>query len=101
MAVFALKLFSLTYLTRWFSFAVQSYMLAVDHPLFASMISVATALVFPVILVAVFWPLQLTGLWLNFAATSLLAGILAAVLFRRFQKEMRRREEGAGTELPS
>ena len=48
----ALRLFSLTYVTRWFSFATQSYMLAIEKPVAASLISVSTALVFPVLLVA-------------------------------------------------
>lgn len=84
MAHTAVQLFALTYLTRWFSFATQSYMVAVDRPREASIISLSTALLFPVILVGVFWPLGLTGIWLNFAGTSLLAGILSAVILRKF-----------------
>ena len=34
-----------------------------------------------------FWPLGLTGLWLNFAGTAVLAGILALILLLR-QKEL-------------
>ncbi len=49
MSVGALQLFSLTYLTRWFSFATQSYLLAIEKPLPASLISVSTALFFPVL----------------------------------------------------
>ena len=85
---FALRLFSFTYLTRWFSFATQSYMLAIERAAAASVISVSTALVFPALLVAVLWPMGLTGLWLNFAGTSLLAGGLAAVVLFRFFKRM-------------
>lgn len=84
MAHTAVQLFALTYLTRWFSFATQSYMVAVDRPREASIISLSTALLFPVILVGVFWTLGLTGIWLNFAGTSLLAGILSAVILRKF-----------------
>ena len=50
----------------------------------ASLISICTALVFPVALIVLFWPLGLTGIWLNFAATSLLAGLLSAVILLRF-----------------
>lgn len=84
MAHTAVQLFALTYLTRWFSFATQSYMVAVDRPREASIISLSTALLFPVVLVGVFWTLGLTGIWLNFAGTSLLAGILSAVILRKF-----------------
>ncbi len=92
-AQFALQLFSITYLLRWFSFAVQSYMTAVDKPMEASLISVSTALLFPVLLIAAFWPLGLTGMWLNFAGTAALAGILAGILFLRFRKQLRLLED--------
>ena len=75
------------YITRWFSFATQSFLSAIEKPVAASAISVCTALVFPVILIGVFWPLGLTGLWLNFAGTAVLAGILALILLLR-QKEL-------------
>lgn len=88
LAVTALQLFSITYLTRWFSFATQSYMLAVEKPLPATLISVSTALIFPVILIGVFWPLGLTGLWINMAGTSLLAALLSAVILRKLLQEL-------------
>lgn len=88
MAIGALRLFSLTYVTRWFSFATQSYMLAIEKPLSASLISVSTALFFPVLLVGILWPLGLTGIWLNFAGTALLAGGLSAVVLRKLRKEL-------------
>ena len=87
---FALRLFSFTYLTRWFSFAAQSYMLAIERSAAASVISVSTALIFPVLLVAALWPMGLTGLWLNFAGTSLLAGLLAAAVLRVSLKKLPR-----------
>ena len=86
----ALRIFSLTYLTRWFSFATQSYMLAIEKPVPASLISISTALIFPVVLVVVLWPLGLTGLWMNFGATALLAGILSAAVLLREHKNMMR-----------
>ena len=87
--VFALRLFSLTYLTRWFSFATQSFMLAIERAGAATLISVSTALIFPVLLITALWPLGLTGLWLNFAGTSLLAGALAAVVMLRLKRDWR------------
>ena len=90
MSVFALQLFALTYITRWFSFATQSYMLAIEKPLPASLISVSTALVFPVLLVALLWPLGLTGIWLNFAGTSVLAAVMAGVILIRLRGELRK-----------
>ena len=88
----ALTLFSLTYITRWFSFAVQSYMLAVDRPISASLISFSTAFIFPVVLIVLLYPLGLTGLWLNFAATAVLAAVLAGGVFAVFAKDMKKRK---------
>lgn len=85
MAVSALLIFSFTYITRWLSFATQSFMLAIEKPVPASLISVSTALVFPVILVIILWPLGLTGLWVNFGATSLLAAVLSFVILVRLK----------------
>ena len=82
----AMRIFSLAYLTRWFSFATQSYMLAVEKPVFASSISVSTALVFPMVLVAALYPMGLTGIWMNFPGTALLAAVLAFFVLRRFRK---------------
>ena len=92
-AVLALQLFSATYLTKWFGFAAQGYMLAVEKSVYATLISVCTALAFPLLFIGVFWALGLTGIWLNFAATSALAAVLAGVLLLRFRKEMRRLDQ--------
>ena len=88
MSIGALRLFSLTYVTRWFSFATQSYMLAIEKPLPASLISVSTALVFPVILIGVLWPMGLNGIWLNFAGTSVLAAILSWIILKKLRREL-------------
>lgn len=95
MTAAALRLFALTYLTRWFSFATQSFMLAIERPREASLISVSTALLFPVLLILLLWPLGLTGIWLNFAGTSLLAGILSFVILFRLRKELLKPDAGS------
>lgn len=96
MSIGALQLFSATYLTRWFSFATQSYMLAVEKPLPASIISVATALVFPLLLIVLLWPLGLTGIWLNMAGTAVLAAVLAAGALRVFRDELSKPDRLSG-----
>lgn len=98
MSVTAIKLFSLTYITRWFSFATQSYMLAIEKPLPATLISVSTALIFPVILIIALWPFGLTGIWLNFAVTSALAAVMSAVILTRLRGELSKPDV---PELPS
>lgn len=89
MSVTALQIFSLTYITRWVSFATQSYMLAIEKPLSASLISVSTALVFPVLLIGALWPLGLTGIWMNFAGTSVLAAILSIIILLRVRSQLK------------
>ena len=86
LAVPALKLFSSAYLIRWFSFATQSYMSAVEKPVPAMMLSVGIAIVFPLAVIILLWPLGLTGLWLNVPGASLLAAVLAFVVLRRFNR---------------
>lgn len=100
MAVGALQLFSLTYLTRWSSFAIQSYLLAVEKSFQASIISVSTALFFPVLLILILWPLGLTGLWLNFAATAVLAAVLAVLILRRERADLSRADLSASPASP-
>ena len=90
LSVSALYLFSITYVTRWFSFAAQSYMLAVEKPVAASLISVSTALFFPVVLIGALWPLGITGIWLNFPATALLAAVLSLVILLKLRRELGR-----------
>ena len=93
MSAGALRIFAVTYITRWYSFATQSYMLAVEKAVPASLISVSTALLFPVALVAVLWPLGLTGIWLNFPLTSLLAGAMALAVMKKQRPALDRPDE--------
>ena len=78
-AAHALQLFSLTYLTRWLSYAAQSTLTALAHPLQAAILSLCYAFVLPALLVVALWPLGLTGVWLNAALTSALLAVLSAL----------------------
>ena len=69
-------------------------MLAVEKPLPASLISMGTALVFPVALIAALWPLGLTGIWLNFAGTALLSGLLALGTLLKLRPQLGRPDLG-------
>ena len=84
----ALRLFSFTYITRWLSFSTQSYMLAIEKPLPAALLSLSSTLIFPLLLIAALWPLGLTGIWLNFPGTSLLAAILSLVILGKMRREL-------------
>lgn len=54
MTVEALRIFGLTYLTRWLSYVAQACLLALEMALPASILSLSTALVVPLVLIAVF-----------------------------------------------
>lgn len=86
MTVHAMRLFCLTFLTRWFGFAVQSFLIALEKPRPATILSLANTFVFPVLLLIVLKPLGLTGVWLNTPVTALAVTVMALVLV------MRRRE---------
>ena len=83
----ALRLFSVTYLLRWFSIATQSILSAVEKPGHATVLSTAIALVFPAILLPALWRFGLNGIWMNMFGTSVLALLLGIGLmlhaFRR------------------
>ncbi len=90
LAVHAMKLFSFAFILGWFGFAIQGFFGAIEKPLPATVISVAKALVFPVILIYGLGFMGLDGLWLNYAGTSVLTAILAVLLIVKIQKTMKR-----------
>ena len=84
----ALRLFSVEFLFWWFGYAAQSFYNAIQKPRNAAILTLSTAIVFPLIMVAVLWPLGLDGLWLNQAATYVPVGIIAFLMLRRTQKDL-------------
>jgi putative MATE family efflux protein len=92
LTVFALQLFSLTYLTRGVSMASLSFILAIEKPLPATIISVCTAVVFPLGVVFSLSQLELTGLWLNLPITSFLAALLSAGILFSLRHQIYRKD---------
>ena len=70
--------------------AVGALLLAIEKPVAASLISVSTALLFPVLLVLLLQPLGLTGIWLNFAGTAALAALLSGGILWKMRRELSR-----------
>lgn len=91
-ATAALGLFSFAYLTRWLGFATQSYMIAIGKPLQAALISTSFSLLFPVLFLILFWPLGLTGIWLNLPASATLAAVLSIVILRSLRRELQQKD---------
>ncbi len=90
MATEALRIFCVAFLVRWFGFAVQGFYSAIEKPLPATILSVASAMVFPLIFILFLWPLGLNGLWLNLAATSFAVSVMALFMLLHTQKAFSR-----------
>ncbi len=88
MAVYAIRIYALTFLTRWFGFVVQSVMVAVESPLPAAILSVSNALIIPIALLPILWSMKLDGIWLNTPITSLLVSAMAIIFFGRLRKTL-------------
>ena len=71
----------------------QSFLSAIEKPALATIMSVAMALVFPVLLLGGLWFLELEGIWLNFAGVNLLGCILGVTLLLRILKLIRKLEK--------
>lgn len=84
----ALRLFSVEFFFWWFGYTAQSFYNAIQKPRNAAILTMSTAIIFPLIMVVVLWPLGLDGLWLNQAATYIPVGIIAFVMLRRTQKSL-------------
>ena len=88
----AIRLFCFAYLFRWFGVSTQSFLSAVEKPALATMMSVATAFVFPILILGSLWSLGLDGIWANFVGVNMLTAVLGLILLFRVLREMKTRE---------
>lgn len=88
----ALKIFAVSKLFFWFAFATQSYMTAVGKSFYATLISVGSAFLFPMIFIFALDSLGLTGLWLNAPLTMALCCVMSVIILIIFKKEMKKKE---------
>lgn len=88
MAGTAMRIFSITFVTRWFGFAAQSYLTAINKSLFASILSTANALILPMAFLGILWNIGLTGIWLNFPLTAATVAIAAAIILVAQRKKL-------------
>lgn len=89
LAIPALIIFATTYLTRWLSFAIQSFMSAIGKFHSATLISLCVTFIFPILSIPLLWRLKLTGLWWNSSITSILTGILSLFLLKKLLKSFK------------
>lgn len=88
----AIKLFCFAYLFRWLGVTTQSFLSAIEKPLQATLMSVGTAFVFPVLLLGALWHFDLDGIWFNFVGVNILTAILSVILLIRLKAEIKSRE---------
>ena len=85
----AIRLFCFAYLFRWFAVTTQGFLSAIEKPVLATVMSVSTALVFPVIILGALWSFGLDGIWVNFVAVNALAALLGVFLLLHVKKEIK------------
>ncbi len=77
----AISIMALVYLVRWISYACQSFSSAIGYNRQATVISLCNALVFPLLMMLVLYPLELEGIWLVTPAAGLLTGLVAILIY--------------------
>lgn len=87
----AIRIFCFAYLFRWLGVMAQGFLTAVQKPAQATVISVGTAMVFPIILLGSLWHFGLGGIWFNFVGVNILTAILSTALLIRLLKEIKQR----------
>ncbi len=80
MTITAIFIFSFTYLTRWFSFASQCFLSAIEKPISSLMISLTFSFIAPVALIGILWVLNIEGIWINFVISSFLSTVLSIII---------------------
>jgi Na+-driven multidrug efflux pump len=91
-SVGAIRLFGFAYLFRWFVVTTQGFFSAIEKPLFATIMSVSVAFVFPIAIMGALWTFGLDGIWFNFVGVNALAALLGLILRTIVNKEIKRKE---------
>ncbi len=87
----AIRLFCFAYLFRWFGVTTQGFLSAIEKPVLATLMSVSTALLFPVIILGALWSFGLDGIWVNFVGVNVLTALLGVILLIKVAREIRRK----------
>ena len=90
MGVGAVRIAAFGYIVRWIGICTQCFMSAIEKPRYAAVISVANACTFPLLLIALLYPLHLQGIWMNQPLTALICAALSVLILlhnRRFLRQ--------------
>lgn len=85
----AFRLFSVAYFLRWLPMCTQAFYTAIERSKAASLLSVFSVLVAPLVALVALQPLGLNGLWLNLPASTLASAVVAAIMLVRLRRELR------------
>ena len=88
----AIRLFCFAYLFRWFGVVTQGFLSAIEKPILATVMSVGTAFVFPVLIIGALWSFGLDGIWFNFVGVNILTAILGTIMLLRVLGEIKKRK---------
>ncbi len=89
MAVPAVSIFASMFLLRWISFAVQSYALAIQKTEPVLVLSLTSVVIFPLVLIALLWPIGLNGFWMNMPVAALLSAIHGLGVLYKISREIK------------
>lgn len=92
-ATHGIRLFCFAYLFRWFVVTTQGFLSAIEKPFMATLMSVGTAFVFPVVILGACWNFGLDGIWANFVGVNFLSAILGIILLLKVKKEIKKKRE--------
>ena len=76
----AIIIFAFNYLIRWLNFSTQSFSASIGKPLYAAMISVSQAFVFPILFIVLLYPVGQIGLLSNITAATFATAVVALVI---------------------
>ena len=88
MAIVAVKISSFTYLVKWLGTAIQCLFMALEKPVPAMVLSIASACVFPLAIIPILLPFELTGLWWNYPLAAVLTAILSIVILIMYKNKL-------------
>jgi len=83
LAVLAVRISCISFLFKWFAMGMQCFFMALEKPMRAMAISMASACVIPLLLIPPLLPLELTGLWWNYPLTAVFSAALALCILLR------------------
>jgi len=88
MSVHAVKIGCIAFLFKWFASSVQCFFMALEKPLWTMIISISSACAFPLLLILILLPFELSGLWWNYSITALLSATLAFIILKKKNKTL-------------